>query len=83
MARKKSPKKHKPNKPLAMEVAVERGLTTVESIDKILSDRLGGDTNAYRDLLTDTTVTGCWAQRQTALAKLERQVLPHDPDNPL
>ena len=81
-------KKKRPNKALArpttasVEVAVERGLTTVESIDKVLTDRLGGDTNAYRDLLTDTTVTGCWAQRQTALAKLERQVLPHDPDNP-
>ena len=26
-------------------------------------------------------MTGAWAQRQTALTKLERQVLPHDPDN--
>lgn len=71
----------KPTKP-SNEVAIERGITELESIDKVLIDRLSGDYNAYRDLLTDTTVTGCWAQRQTALTRLERQVLPHDPDNP-
>lgn len=63
------------------EVAVERNLTEIEQLDTLLTQRLGGDLNGYRDLLTDTTVTGAWAQRQTALTKLERQVLPHDPDN--
>ena len=63
------------------EVAVERNLTEIEHLDTLLTQRLGGDPNGYRDLLTDTTVTGAWAQRQTALTKLERQVLPHDPDN--
>ena len=63
------------------EVAVERNLTEIERLDTLLTQRLGGDPNGYRDLLTDTTVTGAWAQRQTALTKLERQVLPHDPDN--
>ena len=70
----------RPNKP-SQEVAVERNLTEIERLDTILAQRLGGDLNGYRDLLTDTTVTGAWAQRQTALTKLERQVLPHDPDN--
>ena len=63
------------------EVAVERNLTEIEQLDTLLTQRLGGDPNGYRDLLTDTTVSGVWAQRQTALTKLERQVLPHDPDN--
>ena len=63
------------------EVAVERNLTEIEQLDTLLTQRLGGDLNGYRDLLTDTTVTGAWAQRQTALTKLERQGLPHDPDN--
>lgn len=63
------------------EVAIERNLTEIEQLDTLLAQRLGGDLNGYRDLLTDTTVTGAWAQRQTALTKLERQVLPHDPDN--
>ena len=70
----------RPNKP-SQEVAVERNLTEIEQLDTLLTQRLGGDPNSYRDLLTDTTVTGAWAQRQTALTKLERQVLPHDPDN--
>jgi len=70
----------RPNKP-SQEVAVERNLTEIEQLDTLLAQRLGGDLNGYRDLLTDTTVTGAWAQRQTALTKLERQVLPHDPDN--
>ena len=65
----------------SQEVAVERNLTEIEQLDTLLTQRLGGDLNGYRDLLTDTTVTGAWAQRQTALTKLERQVLPHDPDN--
>ena len=65
----------------SQEVAVERNLTEIEQLDTLLAQRLGGDLNGYRDLLTDTTVTGAWAQRQTALTKLERQVLPHDPDN--
>ncbi|PID61992.1 MAG: hypothetical protein CR974_03840 [Gammaproteobacteria bacterium] len=64
------------------EVAVERNLTEIEVIDNILTEKLGNDVNAYRDLLTDTTVIGCWTQRQTALTKLERQVIPHDSDNP-
>lgn len=65
----------------SQEVAVERNLTEIEQLDTLLTQRLGGDLNGYRDLLTDTTVSGVWAQRQTALTKLERQVLPHDPDN--
>ena len=63
------------------EVAIERTLTTLESIDKVLTDRLGGDSSAYRDLLTDTTVTGTWTQRQTALTKMERQIVPYDANN--
>ena len=70
----------RPNKP-SQEVAVERNLTEIEQLDTLLTQRLGGDLNGYRDLLTDTTVSGVWAQRQTALTKLERQVLPHDPNN--
>ena len=32
------------------EVAIERNLTTLESIDKVLTDRLGGDSSAnYQD----------------------------------
>ena len=48
------------------EVAVERNLTEIEQLDTLLTQRLGGDPNGYRDLLTDTTVSGVW---------------PHDPDN--
>lgn len=70
----------RPNKP-SQEVAIDRSATEIERLDSILNQRLGGDANGYRDLLTDTTVTGAWAQRQTALTKLERQVLPHDPEN--
>ncbi len=72
--------KLKPVKP-STEVAVESGITEVESIDEILAEKLSGDTNAYRDLLIDWNVFGCWQQRQTALTKLERQVIPADPDN--
>lgn len=70
----------KPTKP-STEIAVERNITEIELIDSILSERLSGDVNAYRDLLTDTTVIGTWTQRQTALTRLERQVIPADPDN--
>ena len=66
---------------VSAEVAIERNLTTLESIDKVLTDRLGGDSSAYRDLLTDTTVTGTWTQRQTALTKMERQIVPYDANN--
>lgn len=72
---------HKPTKP-STELAIERNLTEIELLDSILESRLGGDINLYRDLLTDNNVLGTWQQRQTALVKLERQVLPHDPDNP-
>ena len=58
----------RPNKP-SQEVAVERNLTEIEQLDTLLAQRLGGDLNGYRDLLTDTTVTGAWAQRQTAMPR--------------
>lgn len=75
------PQLNRPTKP-STELAIERNLTEIELLDSILESRLGGDINLYRDLLTDNNVLGTWQQRQTALVKLERQVLPHDPDNP-
>ncbi len=71
------------NKPIVnKEIAVERNLTELEIIDDILTNKLSGEINGYRNLLTDTTVFGTWQQRQTALVQLERQVIPADPDNP-
>lgn len=70
-----------PTKPSG-EVAVENNATEIENIDAILESKLSGEINGYRNLLTDTTVTGTWQQRQTALVKLERQVIPADPENP-
>lgn len=69
----------KPTKP-STEVAVERNITEIETIDTILTDKLT-DINDYRDLLIDDKVIGCWGQRQTALTQLERQVIPHDAEN--
>lgn len=63
------------------EIAVERNQTELEIIDEILESKLSGDINGYRNLLTDTTVIGTWAQRQTALVQLERQVIPADINN--
>ncbi len=63
------------------EVAVERSATEIESIDNIVTEKLDG-VNSYRDLLTDTTVSGNWLNhRQPKLVKLERQVIPADPEN--
>lgn len=73
--------KNKPTKP-SQEIAIERNLTEIERIDTLLDAALNGDINEYRNLLIDTTVSGTWGQRQTALTRLERQVIPHDPDNP-
>ncbi|MBS9780624.1 MAG: DUF935 family protein [Moraxellaceae bacterium] len=64
------------------EIAVERNLTELEIIDDILTNKLSGEINGYRNLLTDTTVFGTWQQRQTALVQLERQVIPADAENP-
>ncbi len=69
-------------KPINKEIAIERNLTELEIIDDILSNKLSGEINGYRNLLTDTTVFGTWQQRQTALVQLERQVIPADPENP-
>lgn len=63
------------------EIAVEQNQTELEVIDNILTTKLAGNINGYRDLLTDTTIIGTWTQRQSALVKLEKQVIPHDPEN--
>lgn len=63
------------------EIAVEKNQLEIDKIDDILESKLSGDINGYRNLLTDTTVMGTWAQRQTALVQLERQVIPADIDN--
>lgn len=63
------------------EIAVEDNQTELEVIDNILTSKLAGDINGYRDLLTDTTIIGTWTQRQSALVQMERNVIPHDPEN--
>ena len=63
------------------EIAVERHVSELEVIDTILTSKLSGEINGYRNLLTDTTVIGTWTQRQSALVQMERQVVPADPDN--
>ncbi|WP_230660495.1 DUF935 domain-containing protein [Psychrobacter sp. I-STPA10] len=70
-----------PTKP-STEVAVEHNITELEIIDDILTNKLSGDINGYRNLLTDTTVFGTWTQRQSALVQMERQIIPADSDNP-
>lgn len=66
---------------LDKEIAIEHKLTELEVIDTILTSKLSGEINGYRNLLTDTTVIGTWTQRQSALVQMERQVVPADPDN--
>lgn len=66
---------------LDKEIAIEHKLTELEVIDSILTSKLAGEINGYRNLLTDTTVIGTWTQRQSALVQMERQVIPADPDN--
>ena len=66
---------------LDKEIAIEHKLTELEVIDTILTSKLAGEINGYRNLLTDTTVIGTWTQRQSALVQMERQVVPADPDN--
>lgn len=63
------------------EIAVEHQATELEVIDNILTSKLSGNINGYRDLLTDTTIIGTWTQRQSALVQMERNVIPHDPEN--
>lgn len=63
------------------EVAVESNLTELAIIDDILTNKLSGEINGYRNLLTDTTVSGTWTQRQSGLIQMERQVVPADADN--
>ncbi len=64
------------------EISIIHGGSEIESIDSILTERLSGDYSLYRDVLIDSTVFGTWTQRQTALTKLERQVLPDNEDDP-
>ncbi|PID65585.1 MAG: hypothetical protein CR977_00870 [Gammaproteobacteria bacterium] len=64
------------------EIGIIHGDNEIETIDSILTERLGGDYNLYRDVLIDSTVFGAWTQRQTALTKLERQVLPANENDP-
>ncbi len=72
---------HRPTKDSA-EIGIVHGGSEIETIDSILTERLSGDYNLYRDVLIDSTVFGTWTQRQTALTKLERQVLPDNEDDP-
>lgn len=80
-------KKNKTNKPApkpnaySTEVAVESNQTELAIIDDILTNKLSGEINGYRNLLTDTTVSGTWTQRQSGLIQMERQVVPADADN--
>lgn len=66
----------------ASEVAIESNLTELAIIDDILTNKLSGEVNGYRNLLTDTTVIGTWTQRQSGLVQMERQVIPADAENP-
>lgn len=63
------------------EIAIEGNLTELAIIDDILTNKLSGEINSYRNLLTDTTVFGTWTQRQSGLVQMERQVIPADPDS--
>lgn len=78
----KANKSTPPPKASSSEVAVERNLTELAIIDDILTNKLSGEINGYRNLLTDTTVFGTWTQRQSGLVQMERQVIPADAENP-
>ena len=68
-------------KAYSTEVAIEGNLTELAIIDDILTNKLSGEINGYRNLLTDTTVFGTWTQRQAGLVQMERQVIPADANN--
>ncbi len=78
----KANKSTPPPKASSSEVAVERNLTELAIIDDILTNKLSGEINGYRNLLTDTTVFGTWTQRQSGLVQMERQIIPADAENP-
>ena len=78
----KKPKTTPRPKAVDTEIAIEGNLTELAIIDDILTNKLSGEINGYRNLLTDTTVFGTWTQRQAGLVQMERQVIPADADNP-